>query len=169
MIWTSRSHGGHVQHYIGADSRHISKIVNTIKVHGNIRIYPVGDHVFVPVNTARQLNVSHPGLSLNTDVTSATIRAGLAALAAVRGEEESVVQIILGASFMPKPTPKKLPDPNASWLSTILYGVDDAPQETRKSIKEKNERIASKPVSASVFPVADRLAESTVCSAHFVP
>lgn len=140
MIWTSRSHGGHVQHYIGADSRYISKIVNTIKVHGNIRIYPVGDHVFVPVNTARQLTVSHPGLSLNTDVTSATIRAGLAALAAVRGEEESVVQIILGASFMPKPTPKKLPDPNASWLSTILYGVEDAPQETRKSIKEKNEQ-----------------------------
>ena len=140
VIWTSRSHGGHVQHYIGADSRYISKIVNTIKVHGNIRIYPVGDHVFVPVNTARQLNVSHPGLSLNTDVTSSTIRAGLAALAAVRGEEESVVQIILGASFMPKPTPKKLPDPNASWLSTILYGVEDAPQETRKSIKEKNEQ-----------------------------
>lgn len=140
VIWTSRSHGGHVQHYIGADSRYISKIVNTIKVHGNIRIYPAGDHVFVPVNTARQLTVSHPGLSLNTDVTSATIRAGLAALAAVRGEEESVVQIILGASFMPKPTPKKLPDPNASWLSTILYGVEDAPQETRKSIKEKNEQ-----------------------------
>lgn len=140
VVWTSRSHGGHVQHYIGADSRYITKIENTIKVHGNIRIYPVEPHIFAPVNTARQLTVSHPGLSLNTDVTSATIRAGLAALAAVRDEEESVVQIVLGASFMPKPTPKKLPDPHSSWLTTILHGIEDAPQETRKSIKEKNEQ-----------------------------
>lgn len=140
VVWTSRSHGGHVQHYIGADSRYITKIENTIKVHGNIRIYPVEPHIFAPVNTARQLTVSHPGLSLNTEVTSATIRAGLAALAAVRDEEESVVQIVLGASFMPKPTPRKLPDPHSSWLTTILHGIEDAPQETRKSIKEKNEQ-----------------------------
>ena len=138
VIFESRSHGGFVKHYIGADSTYISKIENTIKIHGDIRTYPVENHIRSPVNTARQLTVSHPGLSLNTEVTSATIRAGLAALAAVRGEEESVVQIVLGGSFKPKTTPRNLPNPHESWLQTILQGVEDAPLETRNSIKEKN-------------------------------
>lgn len=138
VIFESRSHGGFVKHYIGADSTYISKIENTIKIHGDIRTYPVENYIRIPVNTARQLTVSHPGLSLNTEVTSATIRAGLAALAAVRGEEESVVQIVLGGSFKPKTTARNLPNPHESWLQTILQGVEDAPLETRNSIKEKN-------------------------------
>ena len=138
VIFESRSHGGFVKHYIGADSTYISKIENAIKIHGDIRTYPVENHIRIPVNTARQLTVSHPGLSLNTEVTSATIRAGLAALAAVRGEEESVVQIVLGGSFKPKTTARNLPNPHESWLQTILQGVEDAPLETRNSIKEKN-------------------------------
>ena len=93
-----------------------------------------------PVGTARQLTVSHPGLTLKTETTSATIRAGLAALAAVRGEEESVVQVILGKSFKPQFTPKFIPDPDESWLRLIMFGVDEAPTETRKSIREKNEQ-----------------------------
>lgn len=140
LIWEVRSHGGYIRHYVGADSKYITKIENVIKIHGDIQLYPTQEHIRLPVNTARQLAVSHPGLSLNTDVTSATIRAGLAALAAVRGDEESVIQIILGASFMPKETPKKLPNPHASWLHTVLFGVEDASAETRKSVKEKNDQ-----------------------------
>ena len=34
VIFESRSHGGFVKHYIGADSTYISKIENTIKIHG---------------------------------------------------------------------------------------------------------------------------------------
>lgn len=140
VIWESRSHGGYVKHFVGADIRYISKIENVIKVHGDIQLYPTEEHIRQPVSTVKQLTVSHPGLSLNTEVTSATIRASLAALANVYGEEESVVQILLGASFMPKSTPKNIPDPHASWLHTALFGVQDASQETRKSIKEKNEQ-----------------------------
>lgn len=140
VIWESRSHEGYVKHYVGADTRYISKLENVIKVHGDIQLYPIEDFVRTPVTTARQLTVTQPGLTLNTDVTSATIRAGLAALANVRGSEESAVQIVLGASFMPKATPKNLPDPHASWLHTALFGVQEAPIETRRSIKEKNDQ-----------------------------
>ncbi len=87
IVWESRSHGGYVKHYVGADTRYINKIENLIKVHGDIQLYPTEDHVRIPVRTVRQLTVSHPGLSLNTEVTSATIRASLAALANVHGEE----------------------------------------------------------------------------------
>lgn len=140
IVLEARSHGGYVKHFIGADSHYITKIVNTIKAHGDIQLYPVHDHIRIPVSTARQLTVSHPGLALKTETTSATIRAGLAALAAVQDEEESVVQIVLGKSFKPQFTPKYIPDPHESWLRTIMFGVDEAPVDTRKSIKEKNEQ-----------------------------
>lgn len=140
IVLEARSHGGYVKHMIGADEKYITKLENVFKAHGDIRLYPLEEFHRIPVIEARQLTVSHPGLSLNTDVASAAIRAGLAALADVRGEEESVVQIVLGASYKPQGTPKKLPDPHESWLRTILYGVDDASPDTRKSIKEKNEQ-----------------------------
>ena len=140
VILEARSHGGYVKHYIGADSKFITKLENTIKAHGDIQFYSTTKHLRSPVGTERQLTVSHPGLALKTETTSATIRAGLAALASVRGEEESIVQIILGRSFKPQFTPKFIPDPDQSWLRLIMFGVDEAPTETRKSIKEKNEQ-----------------------------
>ena len=140
VILEARSHGGYVKHYIGADTQYITKLENTIKAHGDIQFYSAKEHQRAPVGTARQLTVTHPGLTLKTETTSATIRAGLAALAAVRGEEESVVQVILGKSFKPQFTPKFIPDPDESWLRLIMFGVDEAPTETRKSIKEKNEQ-----------------------------
>ena len=140
VVYESRSHGGHVKHIIGADSKYISKIENAIKIHGDIRLFPFEDYLRKPVNTARQITVSHPSLSLNTDVASATVRAGLAALASVRGEEESVIQIIFGASYPPRTTPKQLPNPHESWLRVAFCGIEEAPVETRKSVREKNEQ-----------------------------
>lgn len=140
VILEARSHGGYVKHFIGVDNHYITKIVNTIKAHGDIQLYPVHEHVRTPIMTARQLTVSHPGLALKTETTTATIRTGLAALAAVQDEEESVVQVVLGKSFKPQFAPKYIPDPHESWLRTIMFGVDEAPVDARKSIKEKNEQ-----------------------------
>ena len=139
VIIEARSHGGQVKHFIGADSKYISKLIKTIKAHGNVQFSPVRINKRPPVDTARQITLTHPGLALKTETTSATIRAGLAALAASKNEEESVVQIVLGKSFKPQFTPRYIPDPHESWLRTIMFGVDEAPAETRKLIKEKNE------------------------------
>ena len=140
IIWEARSHGGYVKHIIGADAVYIRRIESVMKAHGDIRFYPLEDYHRAPVSAARQLVISHTGLSLSTDAISSTIRAGLAALAAVRGEDESVVQIVLGKSFRPQPTPKHIPDPHVSWLKAIIFGVDEASVETKKSIREKNEQ-----------------------------
>ena len=140
VIWESRSHGGYVKHLLGADSKYLTRIKNVFKTYVDVQFYPLEDYHRLPMNNARQLSVSRPGLTLNTDAISATIRSGLAALAAVRGEEESVVQIVIGKAFKPRTTAKHLPDPGQSWISVILYGVEDAPADTRKAIKEKNEQ-----------------------------
>ena len=140
IIWEARGHGGYVKHIIGADAAYIRRIESVMKAHGDIRFYPLEDYHRAPVSAARQLVISHTGLSLSTDTISSTIRAGLAALAAVRGEDESVMQIVLGKSFRPQPTPKHIPDPHVSWLKAIIFGVDEASVETKKSIREKNEQ-----------------------------
>lgn len=108
IIWEARGHGGYVKHIIGADAVYIRRIESVMKAHGDIRFYPLEDYHRAPVSAARQLVISHTGLSLSTDAISSTIRAGLAALAAVRGEDESVMQIVLGKSFRPQPTPKHI-------------------------------------------------------------
>ena len=132
IIWEARGHGGYVKHIIGADAAYIRRIESVMKAHGDIRFYPLEEYHRAPVSAARQLVISHTGLSLSTDTISSTIRAGLAALAAVRGEDESVMQIVLGKSFRPQPTPKHIPDPHVSWLKAIIFGVDEASVDTTK-------------------------------------
>ena len=45
VIMEARSHGGYVKHYIGADSKYITKLENTIKAHGDIQFYPVNEQL----------------------------------------------------------------------------------------------------------------------------
>ena len=137
VIWEIRARDGFVRHLLGADSASIHKITEALQVHGEIEFYPVDEHNRKAVDTVRQIKVSHPSLSLRTDITESTIRAGLAAMAATARGEEAVLQIILGAAYPPSTIPKNLPDPNAGWLQAVLGNVSQASTETRKSIKEK--------------------------------
>ena len=140
VIWEIRARDGFVRHLLGADSASIHKITEALQVHGEIEFYPVDEHNRKAVDTVRQIKVSHPSLSLRTDITESTIRAGLAAMAATARGEEAVLQIILGAAYPPSTIPKNLPDPNAGWLQAVLGNVSQASTETRKSIKEKAEQ-----------------------------
>ncbi len=137
VIWEARGRGGHVHYYLGADAKHISKVEEAAKAHGNIHFYDVPEHIRKPVGTARQLKITKPTLSLNTDVSMSVIRAGLAAVAAVRTDEESVLQIVLGGAYAPSAVPARMPDPNASWLDKVLGNVGQASPESRKSVRDK--------------------------------
>ena len=140
VIWEIRARDGFVRHLLGADSASIRKITEALQVHGDKEFYPVTEQNRKAVNTVRQIKVSHPSLSLRTDITESTIRAGLAAMAATARGEEAVLQITLGAAYPPSTVPKNLPDPNAGWLQAVLGNVSQASTETRKSIKEKAEQ-----------------------------
>lgn len=140
LVLEIRSQKGYVKHLIGVEEEYQHKICECLKAHGNIRFYPYPDHLRKPVTIARKLAVTKPHLALNTEVTESTIRAGLAALAAVREEEEAVVQIVLGQSIPPRSVPKNILDPHASWLQAIVGSVPQASPETRKSMKEKAEQ-----------------------------
>ncbi|MCL1976234.1 MAG: type IV secretion system DNA-binding domain-containing protein [Firmicutes bacterium] len=137
VIWEARGCGGYVHYYLGADQKHITKLEETCQAHGNIQFYDVPERNRKPVSTARRLKITHPMLSLKTDISMLVIRAGLAAMAAVQGDDETVLQIVLGGAYAPSPVPANLPDPNASWLQAVLGNVGKASPESRSSAKEK--------------------------------
>lgn len=114
LIWECRGSNGNVAHLLGADRLFIGKIEQTFRAHGDVRFHDIPHNVRTPVKVSRQLKITHPVLSLNTDVTAAVVRAGLAALTENKSGVETVIQIVLGRGFAPSPTPADLPDPNAS-------------------------------------------------------
>lgn len=137
VIWECRGSNGIVTHLLGADRIHIGKIEQAFRAHGDVQFHDIPYNVRTPVKVSRQLKITHPVLSLNTDVTAAVIRAGLAALTENRSGVETVIQVVLGRGFAPSPTPADLPDPNASWLNVLLGSVSKASAEDRKTARQK--------------------------------
>lgn len=140
VIWEVRSQNGRVNYLIGAAARYIRNIEEAIKAHGNIQFHEADTEKRATITAARQLKISHPTLSLRTDITEAVIRAGLAALTEHKDGTQIVVQIILGRAYSPSPVPADLKDPTATWLQVILGNVQKASAESRKSVKEKAEQ-----------------------------
>lgn len=140
VIWEVRSRNGNVSYLLGAAGRYIKNIEEAIKAHGDIQFHEVGEEKRIPVTVARQLKISHPTLSLKTDIAEAVIRAGLAALTEDKNGTEIVIQVVLGRAYAPTPVPANLVDPNATWLQILLGDVQKASAESRKTVKEKSEQ-----------------------------
>jgi len=123
LVFEARGAGNQVRYLIGFDAKYSGKMIELFKGHGEIELTQVSAASRMRVSLAKHLKVSKPSLSLNTGRAEAVIRAGLAALSAVRTGEEVVVQVILGSGHAPREIPKNFADPHESWLDIVLYGV----------------------------------------------
>lgn len=137
VVWEIRGRNGRVTYLLGADRMYIAKIENMFHAHGDVQFREVPDDARQPVVFARTLRISHPTLSLQTDMTAAVVRAGLAALTEDKSGKEVVLQVILGRGFAPSPVSTDLQDPSASWLEVITGSISKATVEARKTVKEK--------------------------------
>ncbi|MDE7415062.1 MAG: type IV secretion system DNA-binding domain-containing protein [Lachnospiraceae bacterium] len=142
IIWEIRGRKGAISYLLGADHQYINSIEEVFAAHGDVQFSNIKVDHRTLMDTARQLKISHPSLSLRTDITEAVVRAGLATLAENKGNTETVLQIILGRAYAPSPVPNNLTDPHASWLSVMLGNVEKASAESRKTVKEKAEQQA---------------------------
>lgn len=140
VVWEARGRSGHVTHLLGADKLYINKIEEVFRAHGDVQFRSIAARGRQSVSMARTLKISHPQLSLNTDITESVIRAGLAALAESKSGRETVLQVVLGRGFAPSPVSPDLQDPTASWLEIITGCVSKATAEARKSVREKAEQ-----------------------------
>ena len=94
VIWECRGSNGSVAHLLGANRMYIGKIEQAFRAHGDVQFHDIPYNVRTPVKVSRQLKITHPVLSLNTDVTAAVIRAGLAALTENKRGVETVIQVV---------------------------------------------------------------------------
>lgn len=140
VVWEVRSKSGQISYLLGVAARYIRNVEEAVKAHGDIQFHAMDEAERTPVTTARQLRISHPTLSLKTDITQAVVRAGLAALTENKGGTETVVQIVLGRGYAPSPVPANLVDPNATWLQILLGDTQKASAESRKTVREKAEQ-----------------------------
>ena len=150
IVWGARGRNGQIRYQIGAYSQSINSITDAIRAHGDIRTHSIPGSSRKKVDVVQTIKVSHPVLSLNTSVTMSAIRAALAAMSAAHGEEETVVQVILGRSFPPASVPQEFPSPEAKWYNAVLGNIRPATPEHRKSAKEKAEQHQFNVVSFSV-------------------
>ncbi len=135
VVFEARGDCGKIRYTLGVDRRYIRMITDLCKAHGNIRFAEAPPRM--PVNATRQLKITKPILSLKTDITEAVVRAGLAALLQPTGDEQAVLQIILGMPYSPSPMPQHLPDPHASWLKVAFGEVQPASADSRRVVNEK--------------------------------
>ena len=142
VIWESRGRNGQITHLLGAEQKYMSSIEETLRAHGDIQFHDISMETRYPTTIARQLKITHPSLSLKTDITEAVIRAGLAALSEDKTGAEIVLQIVFGRAYAPSSVPADLPDPHATWLQIILGDVSKATTESRKNVREKSEQHA---------------------------
>ena len=140
VIWECRGKNGRVTHLLGADRMFIGKIAQALRAHGDIQFREVYGNSRMPVRLARQLKITRPVLSLNTNLAQSVIRAGLAAMTEDKRGTETILQVVLGRGFAPSPVSAELPDPHATWLEVIFGSVSKATAETRKTVREKAEQ-----------------------------
>lgn len=142
VVWEVRGVNGHITHLLGADRAYIGRVKETFCAHSTVQFRDAGSSARGPVHLARSLRISHPTLSLNTDMTEVVVRAGLAALTGDKSGREMVLQVVLGRAYAPVPVSSNLDDPTASWLEVITGSVSKATAETRKTVREKAEQHA---------------------------
>ncbi len=133
----ARGYQERVRYYLGVDRKFMRIITDVMKAHGDIRFAKLPQGARRPVAVCGQLKVSKPILSLKTDMTEAVVRAGLAALIQAKGEDQVVLQVILGSAHSPSPLPQSLPDPHASWAKVLFGDVEQASAESRNVVREK--------------------------------
>jgi len=137
MVFEVRGNQGQVKYYFGADRNCIKTLTNAMKAHGDISFSNVKPSDRKPVYIASQLKVSNSMLAMKTDIAEAVARAGLAAMLQPQGEEQAVVQIVLGRSYPPSTAPMDIPDPNASWLQVALGDLAPTTPDIRNSARDK--------------------------------
>ncbi len=138
IVWEARCKNGQMRYLLGTHKWSMARVQEVFSSHSSVQF--TDDTLRNPATETRMIKVSKHILSLNTNISAAMIRATLAAMTSNKSDGESVLQIVLGASFAPSTVPKDLPNPNASWLDVVLGSVHNASSEQRKSAKEKAEQ-----------------------------
>ena len=137
VVFEVRGSRSHIRYLLGTLPCYSRQIHAVFRANGKVRFSGVDEEGRVPVAVARRLKISHPVLSLKTDITESVIRAGLAAMVNLPAGAEETIQILLGPSFAPRPTLKEIANPHTTWWDILMGNVQPASAESVASVRDK--------------------------------
>jgi len=138
VVWEVHGNRKKVYYLVGCapDKVHAISAILSSQVEGTRFC---SDHVRKAPDLAARVRLSHPSLSLSTDRVMAAVRSVLAGLAsAKRGDEEVILQVVLGPRVQPQMLPDRMTDPRTSWLELLLSGARQASPDTKASMKVRS-------------------------------
>ena len=121
VVFEARSFGGDIHYLLGTDERFMGKTYHTVRSHGEIQLKELSSELRVPVQEARLLQVKHTQARLKSEATAPAIAAALSVLTATPKDQQAVVQVVLGDSFVISPTPPK----NQPMWAPLLPGPEE--------------------------------------------
>ena len=137
IVWEVRGSAGKVRYFVATQRRYMKPLKTAITAHGQITFSDVADNTRKDVDFARLIKRSKPALSLATAKSLSVLKTALSALAEAKKGETLVIQIILGESHTPTPSPDKAENPHANLLDKVCGTVGTASAESLTSIKNK--------------------------------
>ena len=134
FIWEIRSLNNEITHLIGAEIKDLRNITQLLTSHKKFLFSQATKRQ--PVKSAHELGLTSQVLPLKIKETDNFLRTTLATLAR-NTKDITVIQIIVGKSFAPRPLPKNLPNPHTTWWQAISGNLPPITTETRKQLTDK--------------------------------
>ena len=134
--WEARASNGRVRYLVGTHAADSDQLAKTLRgLVPRLKLSPGRRRRHL--TRAAKVTVSHPLLALNTERTSAVVRAILAALVSTHDQDEAVIQVLLGARTTPGLGSRTETDPRASWVDVLRGTVKPATSEARRRMHAK--------------------------------
>ena len=134
FVWEIRSQNNKITHLIGAEIKDLRNMTKLFTSHKKFQFSKTTKRQ--SVKSAYELGLTSQVLPLKVKEGDNFLRTTLATLAR-NTKDTTVVQIIVGKSFMPHPLPKNLPNPHTTWWQAISGNLPPITTETRKQLTDK--------------------------------
>ncbi|MEV7874175.1 hypothetical protein [Microbacterium sp. NPDC089188] len=138
VVFEARAEAGVIRHLLGASDVTRSAVGSVLRRLMPGAVLTELDAPRVQVERAGRVRIRQRNLGLALDASGAALRALFAALSQATGKGDVLVlQVILGASVPPQPTPASPVDPNLSLFDLVTSGARPAPSEVRADMRSK--------------------------------
>ena len=134
FVWEIRSQNNKITHLIGAEIKDLRNMTKLLTSKKKFQFSKTTKRQ--SVKSAYELGLTSQVLPLKVKEGDNFLRTTLATLAR-NTKDTTVVQIIVGKSFMPHPLPKNLPNPHTTWWQAISGNLPPITAETRKQLTDK--------------------------------
>lgn len=135
FIWELNISQGKVNHLLGIDPLDLRFFKEMLQAQHATRFETVQSRK--PLATAYDLTLSKNHYALRTKEAENLVRTVLANAGSLGKEERIVLQLVVGKSASPRPLPKELPNPDATFWQLITGNIPKLSTDSQALMREK--------------------------------